>query len=111
MIVDSYTPTNFKAKDEALQFAQGTVAQSELIAELSPLMLDAVNKKLKPWDGSAGTAKFLTVKAVDASASDVANVPLYKSGSINASAIKWPDGTTDADKLVAFVGSPISVFV
>ena len=112
-VISAYQPENVIAKDEPLQFLEGAVAIDATGPHLplTPLMLDAVNKRFKLWDGTPGTAKCLTVLEVDSTTAIQLSVPLYKAGSIKAAAIQWPTGTTDQDKSVAFVGSPISVFL
>jgi len=110
----TYTPKNIKHLDEPLQQASGTVAvdaDNGPYPELTPLMLDSENNNLKMWDGSAGTAVVLNINEVDNDEAEVSNVPLYKSGALKATALNWPDDVTDAQKKVAFIGSPISVFV
>jgi len=109
----SYTPNNIKHSDEPLYQGFGTIAKDETKGPynaLTPLMLDTENSKLKLWNGTAGTAVVITVFDVSNAASDV-DATFYKSGALKASALNWPEDVTDEQKKVAFIGSPISVFL
>lgn len=81
----------------------------EEIPALTPLMLDVENNRLIVWDGvAAGTAVCLTAFAVNPVTQPQAQV--YKTGTFNIDVINWPESVADeALKLVAFVGSALSV--
>lgn len=109
----SYNPTNIKHSDEPLYQGFCTVAKDDAKGphkELTPLMLDTTTNKLKLWDGSAGSAVAITIFEVSNLTSDV-DAPFYKSGAFKASSLNWPESVTDEQKKVAFIGSPISVFL
>ena len=109
----SYSPDNIKHSDEPLYQGFGTIEKDKTTGPykaLTPLMLDTVSSKLKLWDGTAGTAVALTVFDVSNTDSDI-DVIFYKSGALKASALNWPENVTDKQKKVAFIGSPISVFL
>lgn len=90
----------------------GVVLSGEDLAARTPLGQVTASGKFVEWapgasDGSE-TAVRLTAYAVDASAADE-SAQLIKSGTFNPNLVAWPSGTTDLQKALAFVGTPISL--
>lgn len=90
--------------------ALGTIASGETLAARTPLGQVTASGKFVAWDPAAndGSEKAvrLSLYAVDASAAD-AEAQLIDGGSFNPELVVWPDGVTAAQKLAAFVGTPI----
>lgn len=91
---------------------QGTVASGEVLLERTPLGQVTASGKFVAWDPAAvdgsQVAKRLSLYAVDATAADK-NAQLISGGSFNPAMVNWPVGATAAQKLAAFVGTPISL--
>lgn len=87
--------------------ALGAANITEATPALTPLMLEATNGVLVPWDGaSAGSA--VAVLALDHDGiSSLATY--YKSGTFDMDMLLWPEGADANKKRNAFVGSAISV--
>lgn len=90
--------------------ALGTIASGETLAARTPLGQVTASGKFVAWDPAAsdGSEKAvrLSLYAVDASAADT-EAQLIDGGSFNPELVVWPDGVTAAQKLAAFVGTPI----
>lgn len=96
----------FSGSDPAFT-AIGSVAFAAATPALTPLMLDAVNGVLVPWDGlNAGQAVGILALGHDGVA---ATGTYYKSGTFDIGVIVWPAGLDDAHKRNAFAGTAISV--
>ena len=87
------------------------IASGETLAARTPLGMVTSTGKFKAFKPGAsdGTQKavYLTAYAVDASGDRKAQV--YKAGTFDPALVNWPENTTDAQKLAAFVGTPISL--
>ncbi|MGF6692661.1 hypothetical protein M2318_002733 [Metapseudomonas resinovorans] len=91
---------------------QGTIASGQNLPERTPLGQIAASGLLVKWapgasDGSQ-IAVYITEYAVDASAA-AKKAQVISGGQFNPAKLNWPAGTTDAQKLTAFVGSPITL--
>ncbi len=90
----------------------GTIAAGQNLPARTPLGQVTATGALVKWapaanDGSQ-KAVYITAYAVDASAA-AKKAQVIKSGSFHPDLVAWPAGTTDAQKLCAFVGTPISL--
>lgn len=94
------------------QTTQVTIASGEVIAARVPLGQVTATGKIVAWDPAAEdgsqVACYLSVYAVDATGGDK-QAQVTKSGTYNPDLVQWPGGTTAAQKLTAFVGTPISL--
>tara|TARA_R110001606_G_scaffold345513_1_gene494370 strand:+ start:6158 stop:6508 length:351 start_codon:yes stop_codon:yes gene_type:complete len=94
------------------QTTLGTVASGEDLAARTPLGQVTASGKFVAWDPAADDGSQVAVRmslgAVDATAGDK-QAQLIKSGTYNPDLVQWPAGTTAAQKLTAFVGTPISL--
>lgn len=92
--------------------ALGTVASGEDLLERTPLGQVTASGKFVAWDPAAVDGSEVAVRmslyAVDASLADK-QAQMITGGSFNPDLVNWPDGTTAAEKLAAFVGTPISL--
>lgn len=99
---------------EATMTSDGWVAAGQVLAPRAPLGLKTATGEFHLWnpDASDGTqvAVRLTPFKLDTTAVKQ-QAPLIKTGTFNPELVIWPDGTTDVQKLGAFVGSPISLQV
>lgn len=103
---------NWVTGSDPCQTTQGTIASGQNLAAHAPLGQVTATGKFVIWapaatDGSQ-VATRLTPFAVDASAAD-RTTQLIKAGTFNPELVAWPEGTTAAQKLAAFVGTPISL--
>lgn len=108
----AYEYETFITGTDLVATTSAIVASGEVLAKRTPLGMETVSGKLKAFDPTANdgteTAVYLSALPVDASAGDV-QVPVYKSGTFDPDLVIWPDGVTDIQKAVAFVGTPISL--
>lgn len=96
----------FSGSDPAYT-AVGAVLFTDVTPALTPLMLEATQGVLVPWDGiNAGQA--VAVLALEHNGVSSTG-SYYKTGTFDISVILWPVGVTDIKKRNAFVGSAISV--
>ncbi len=90
----------------------GTLASGQSVEERTPLGQITASGLFTAWDPTAEdgseTAVRLSAIAIDASSADT-DGPMIKAGTFNPDLVNWPDGTTDVQKLTAFVGTPISL--
>lgn len=110
-MTDIYTPTQELAGSEQPHFASATIGSGIACERLTPLGLVTATGALAIWDPAADSgaekAVFLAAYAVDTSGGAKMH-KVIKSGHWNTDLIVWPDGTTDVQKALAFVGTPIS---
>lgn len=103
---------NWITGSDKVHTTAGTIASGEVLPARAPLGQVTATGKLVEWapgasDGSE-IAVYLTSSAVDASGGDLA-AQVIKSGTFNPEDVAWPAGATAAQKLCAFVGTPISL--
>lgn len=103
---------NWVTGSDSYQTTLATIASGQNLAEKTPLGQVAATGKLVAWsptaeDGSE-VASYITAYAVDASAGEQ-QAQVIKSGTFNPEQVVWPAGTTEVQKLAAFVGTPISL--
>lgn len=103
---------NWVTGSDSYQTTQVTFLAGKKIAAKTPLGVIAASGKAVPWDPAAtnGSEKAVYIAAyeVDALAADK-QAQVIKSGTFNPEQVVWPVGTTAAQKLAAFVGTPISL--
>ncbi len=88
------------------------VAAGQTLDKRAPLGVKTATGEFHEWDPAAsdGTEKAVRISAYGIDTTGAAkSTQLIKTGVFNPELIAWPDGTTDAQKLAAFVGSPISL--
>lgn len=110
--METYVPDNrFSGSDEAAT-TEITIASGHDLPALSPLGQIAASGKFAPWDPTEtdGTevASRLTAAPIDTTGGDEVT-QAYKSGTFNVDLIEWDGTPTEAQKLTAFVGTPISL--
>jgi len=103
---------NWVTGSDSYQTTLGTIAVGQNLAEKTPLGQITASGKLVAWDPAATdgseVAAYITAYAVDARAAEQ-QAQVIKSGTFNPEQVVWPAGTTAAQKLAAFVGTPISL--
>lgn len=102
---------NWITGSDPVQTTEATIAAGQNLAARTPLGQVTATGALVAWnpaaeDGSQ-TAVYLTSYAVNAQVATKAQV--IKVGTFNPEEVNWPEGVTDAQKLTAFVGTPISL--
>lgn len=109
---DSFTPPYLFAGDKAVTTIPGKVVTGQNLAALAVVGRVTASGKLKVWNpaGSDGSEKAIgiLVHAIDATSADK-DATIYNGGSFNIDALVWPGGTTTAQKVGAFDGTPIEV--
>jgi len=107
--------TEVEVRDDARIFAgsdpahtaMGAVYFEGAVPALTPLMLEATQGVLVPWDGThAGQA--VAVLALDHDGVSGLG-SYYKSGTFDIDKIVWPESVTATLKRNAFIGTAISV--
>jgi hypothetical protein len=97
---------------ESQTTTESKIATGQTLGKRAPLAQKTSTGEFHLWDpvASDGTQNATRIApfAIDTTAG-VADKQLIKKGVFNPELIAWPDGVTDAQKLVAFVGSPISL--
>ncbi|TLX65077.1 head decoration protein [Stutzerimonas nosocomialis] len=90
--------------------ALGTLASGTNVAARVPLGQVSATGKFVPWDPAAEDGSQVAVRLslypVEAGAGD-AEAQMITGGSFNPDLVAWPAGTTSAQKLAAFAGTPI----
>ena len=111
MTTEKYIPSQELAGSEVPHFASCNVGGSVTCDRLTPLGLVTATGLVALWDPDAtnGSEKavYLSAYGIDTTAGQ-AKHKVIKSGHWNSDAIKWPEGVTDLQKSIAFVGTPLS---
>lgn len=111
MATETYTPNQELVGSEQPHFASATIGSGIVCERLTPLGQVTATGVLALWDPEAanGTEKavYLASYAIDTSGGAKKH-KVTKSGHWNTDTIAWPEGTTDLQKSLAFVGTPIS---
>lgn len=111
MAKETYTPNEELAGSEQPHFASATIGAGVTCERLTPLGQVTATGALALWAPAASNgsekAVYLAAYTVDTSGGAKKH-KVIKSGHWNSGAIIWPDGTTDLQKALAFVGTPIS---
>jgi len=110
MATESYGTEQFEAGSEPVMTTEAVIASGNDVPARTPLGRVTLTGKVVPWaptaeDGSQN-AVFMTAYAVDATLVDK-KAQVIKSGCFNSALVSWPTAT-DAQKLGAFDGTPIS---
>lgn len=111
MLKEQYSPTQWVTGSDFVANTLGWIAKNTTAKQYAPIaQLDSGECVL--WDPSKNdgsqTAVYLTPFAfTTGTAAEAKN--LIKAGTFNPELVAWPSGTTDAQKLTAFVGTPISL--
>jgi hypothetical protein len=108
---ETYTVKQELAGSEQPHFASATIGSGIACERLTPLAQVTATGALALWapaasDGSE-KAVYLAAYTVDTSGGAKKH-KVIKSGHWYSDAIVWPVGTTDLQKALAFVGTPIS---
>lgn len=103
---------NWITGSDSYQTTLATILAGQNLAEKTPLGVVTASGKVVAWDPAAtnGSEKavYITAYAVAATGGDK-QAQVIKSGTFNPEQVIWPAGTTAAQKLGAFVGTPISL--
>lgn len=106
---DTYIPDDFSGSSKPIYSTQVVIKGDQTFERFTPLMRDSTKPEtFVKWDGSVGKALYLSAGKFAAPGTDTI-APVYEQFGIRASAVKWPDGLSDAQKISAFAGTPISV--
>lgn len=90
----------------------GTYATGQTIPARTPLGQVTASGEFVAWDPAAtdGSEVAVRMSAVDIDTTGgAAKGPMIKGGTYNPELVNWPVGTTDVEKALAFVGTPISL--
>ncbi len=108
---ETYTPHLELVGSEQPHFASATIGASLSCERLTPLGQISATGALALWDPEASDgsekAVYMASYTVDPSGG-AAKHKVIKSGHWNSDVIAWPESTTDLQKALAFVGTPIS---
>jgi hypothetical protein len=111
MTTETFTPNHEIAGSEQPHFASATIGATVACSRLTPLGQVTATGALALWDPTADNgsekAVYLAGYAIDTSGGAKKH-KVVKSGHWNTDAIQWPESTTDLQKALAFVGTPIS---
>lgn len=103
---------NWVTGSDSYQTTLGTIASGQNLPDKTPLGQVTATGKLVAWapaaENGSEVAVYITGYAVDATGADK-QAQVIKAGTFNPEQINWPGGTTAAQKLTAFVGTPISL--
>lgn len=103
---------NWITGSDPIQTTEGVIASGQNIAARTPLGQVTATGKLVAWnpaaeDGSQ-VAVYIASYAINATGADT-KAQVIKVGTFNPEEVAWPEGVTNAQKLTAFVGTPISL--
>lgn len=87
--------------------AVAVIGAGQTFKRATPLMLDETGKKLAKWNGSK-QAVAISATEVEDTGSDQKKA-IYAGGGFRKDSLHWPDGTDDAAKLAAFLGTQIQI--
>lgn len=107
----TYNPVQELAGSEQPHNARALIGANQTISRLMPLGQKTADGTVVPWNPTAndGSQKAVYLGAFDATIGGTSEYKkVIKSGDWNTNAIQWPSGTTDLQKTLAFVGTPIS---
>lgn len=103
---------NWVTGSDSYQTTMVTILSGQNLPEKKPLGVVTASGKVVAWDPEASDGRekavYLTPYAVNASSADK-QAQVIKSGTFNPEQVAWPVGATAAQKLAAFVGTPISL--
>lgn len=103
---------NWVTGSDSCQTTLVTILAGQNLAEKTPLGIVTASGKVVAWDPTEDdgreVAVYITAYAVDATGGD-RQEQVIKTGTFNPEQVVWPVGTTAAQKLGAFVGTPISL--
>ena len=110
--MEYYIPETLITGSDQVATTEGTIAAGQTLSRLAPLGQNKTTGEFHLWapgatDGTEVASRIAPV-GIDTTAG-IAKQQLYKCGTFNPDLTAWPDGTTAAQKLTAFVGSPISL--
>ena len=106
LTTNTYTPDNWVTGSEPVANATVTLAAGIVAGARTPIEVDAAGVG-KVWVPATGKAVYLLSLDADTSGGAKA-VSEIKAGSFNPDLVQWPAATA-AQKLGAFVGTPISL--
>lgn len=103
---------NWVTGSDPIQTTEVTIAAGQDLPARTPLGQVTASGALVAWDPEAEDgseiAVYITSYAVDASAA-ATKAQVIKCGTFNPELVNWPADATAAQKLTAFVGTPISL--
>lgn len=103
---------NWEAGSEQTTTTAGVIKAGQSIMKRTPLGMVTSSGEFVSWDPAANDGREVATRiapfSIDSSGGAVEK-QLIKGGVFNPELINWPAGTTDAQKLAAFVGTPISL--
>lgn len=106
----SFSPTQLFAGESKIVTNTYMAADTLVLAANSIVAFDASGNLIE-WVPAAndvtGDAVGITCEAID-NTDGAKSQPIYVGGYFNTDALVWPDGTTDAQKKDAFIGSQIN---
>lgn len=112
MTTETYTPQQWVTGSDVPANTLGTVAAGQTLAQYAPLGQKAATGEFHEWDPAAVDGTEIAVRiapfAIDTSGGAL-DKQLIKAGSFNPELVAWPGAATAVQKLVAFVGTPISL--
>ncbi|MBB1489391.1 head decoration protein [Oceanospirillum sediminis] len=110
--MEYFVPKNWVTGSEQVHTTEGRLAAGQQLAEHAPLGQNQTTGEYHLWDPSASDGTQLATRIAPQyldSSSGAVSVQLIKNGIFNPDEVAWPDGTTEAQKLCAFSGTPISL--
>lgn len=110
--MEQYSPETLITGSDSVATTEGTLAAGQMLARLAPLGQNSTTGEFHLWAPAAtnGTEVATRIAPIKADTTvGAVKQQLYKSGTFNPDLIAWPDGTTEVQKLTAFVGTPISL--
>ncbi|MEM5529557.1 head decoration protein [Gammaproteobacteria bacterium AS21] len=112
MSSETFNHEQWETGSEPQTTTEGVVAVNQILAKYTPLGVKLSTGEFHKWDPAAEDGTQVAVRItpfnIDTTGA-VKTQQLIKAGTFNPELISWHEGVTDAQKLAAFVGSPISL--
>jgi len=112
MTPETNTPEQWVTGSDAPANTVGTIAAGQALSKYAPMGQNLTTGEFHEWDPAANDGTEVAVRiapfAIDTTGG-AADKNLIKAGTFNPDLVAWPGGTTAAQKLTAFVGTPISL--
>ena len=112
MGIQAYNYEDWVTGTDQINTTESVVASGQTIAARTPMGMKVSTGELHAWDPTASDGTEKAVRLAEGPVDTTGGsktLQLIKSGTFNPELITWPGGVTAAQKLGAFVGTPISL--
>lgn len=113
MLKEDYTPSQWVTGSDQPQTTTCWVAKSVTVEQYAPMAQLTSSGEFVLWNPTTSNgsqnATHIAPFAFTTGSASAETKGLIKSGTFNPELVAWPSGTTETQKRLAFVGTPISL--